>query len=141
VTPCIWHDQEEIKSRLKVGNASYYSVQNLLSPSLLPKNLKIKIYRTIILPVVLYGCKTWSLTLREERRLRVFENRVLRRVLGPKRDEVTGEWRKLHNEELSDLYSLPNIVRVVKIEKNEMGGACGAYGAGERGVQGSGGET
>jgi hypothetical protein len=71
-------------------------------------------YRTIILPVVLYGCETWSLTLREERRLRVFENRVLRRVFGPKRDEVTGEWRKLHNEELSDLYPLPNIVPAVK---------------------------
>jgi hypothetical protein len=80
---------------------------------LLSENLKIKIYRTIIWPVVLYGCETWSLTLREERRLRVFENRVLRRVFGPKRDEVTGEWRKLH-EELNDLYSLPNIVRVVK---------------------------
>ena len=74
----------------------------------------IKIYRTIILPVVLYGCETWSLSLREESRLRVFENRVLRGVFGPKRDEVTGEWRKLHNEELRDLYSLPNIVRVVK---------------------------
>jgi hypothetical protein len=70
------------------------------------KNLKIKIYRTIILPVVLYGCEIWSLTLREKRRLRVFENRVLRRVFGPKRDEVTGEWRKLHNEELNVLYSL-----------------------------------
>jgi hypothetical protein len=69
---------------------------------------------TIILPVVLYGCETWSLTLREERRLRVFENRVLRRVFGPKRDEVTGERRKIRNEELNDLYSLPNIVRVVK---------------------------
>jgi len=69
------------------------------------------------LPVVLYGCETWSLTLREERRLRVFENRVLRRVFRPKRDEVTGEWRKLHNEELSDLYYLPNIVRVVKSRK------------------------
>ena len=68
----------------------------------------------IILPVVLYGCETWSLTLREEHRLRVFENRVLRRVFGPKRAEVTGEWRKLHIEELSDLYSLPSIVRVVK---------------------------
>ena len=65
-------------------------------------------------PVVLYGCETWSLTLREELRLRVFENRVLRSVFGPKRDEVTGEWRKLHNEELRDLYSLPNIVRMVK---------------------------
>ena len=83
--------QEDIKSRLKLGNACYYSVQNLWSSSLLSKNLKIKIYRTIILPVVLYGCKIWSLTLREERRLRVFENRVLRRVFGPKRDEVTGE--------------------------------------------------
>jgi hypothetical protein len=70
---------------------------------LLSKNLKIKIYRTIILSVVLYGCETWSLTLREERRLRVFENTVLRRVFGPKRDEVTGEWIKLHNEELNDL--------------------------------------
>ena len=78
-------------------------MQNLLSSRLLSKNLKIKIYRTIILPVVLYGCETWSLTLREERRLRVSENRVLRKVFGPKRDEVTGEWRKLHNEELNDL--------------------------------------
>ena len=106
--------QEEIKSRLNLGNACYYSMQNLLSSRLLSKNLKIEIYRTIILHVVLYGCETWSLTLREERRLRVFENRVLRRVFGPKSDEVTGEWRKLHNEELNDLYSLPNIVRVVK---------------------------
>ena len=89
-------------------------MQNLLSSSLLSKKLKIKIYRSIILPVVLYGCETWSPTLKEERRLRVFENRVSRRVFGPKRDEVTGEWRKLHNVELSDLYSLPNIVRVVK---------------------------
>ena len=71
-----------------------------MSSRLLSKNLKIKIYRTIILPVVLYGCETWSLTLREERRLRVFENMVLRRTFGPKRDEVTGEWRKLNNEEL-----------------------------------------
>jgi len=78
-------------------------VQNLLSTRLLSKNLKIKIYRTIILPIALYGCETWSLTLREERRLRVFEDRVLRRVFGSKRDEVTGEWRKLHNEELRDL--------------------------------------
>ena len=83
-------------------------------PGCCPKNLKIKIYKTIIFPVVLYGCETWSLTLREERRLRVFENRMLRRVFGPRRDEVTGEWRKLHNEELRDLYSLPSIVRVAK---------------------------
>ena len=72
------------------------------------------IYRTIILSVILYGCETWSLTLREERRLRAFENRVLRRVFRPKRDEVTGEWKKLHNEEISDLYTLPNIVRLEK---------------------------
>jgi hypothetical protein len=90
--------QEEVNSRLKSGNACYYSVQNLLSSRLLYKYLKIRIYRTIILLVVLYGCETWSLTLKEEPRLRVFENRVLRKIFGPKRDEVTGEWRKLHNE-------------------------------------------
>jgi len=78
------------------------------------KNLKIKIYRALILPIVLYECETWSLTLREERRLRVFEKRVLRRIFGPRRDEVREEWRKLHNEELSDLYSSPNFVRVIK---------------------------
>ena len=71
----------------------------------------IKKYRTIILPVVLYGCETWSHTLREERRLRVFENRVFRRIFGPKRDEVIREWRKLHNKGLHDLYCSPNIVR------------------------------
>jgi len=114
--------QEEIKSRLKLGNACYHSVQNLLSSRLPSKNLKIKIYRTIILPVVLYGCETWSLTLREESRVRVFENRVLRKVFGPKGDEVTGEWRKLHNEELIDLYSLPNIVRVVKSRQMRWAG-------------------
>ena len=79
-------------------------------------------HRTIILSVVLYGCETWSLKLREERRLRVFENRVLRRVFGLKRDEVTGERRKLHNEELSDLYSLPNILRVVKSRRMRWAG-------------------
>jgi hypothetical protein len=114
--------QEEIKSRLKLGNACYYSVQNLLSSRLLSKNLKIKIYRNIILPVVLYGCESCSLTVREERRLRVFENRVLRRVFGPKRDEVTGEWRKLHNEELNSLYPLPKIVRVVKSRRMRWAG-------------------
>jgi hypothetical protein len=75
-----------------------------LSSRLLSKNLKIRIYKKIILPVVLHGCVTWSLILRKEYRLRVFENRVLRRIFGPERDEVTGEWRKLHNEEIRDLY-------------------------------------
>jgi hypothetical protein len=89
---------------------------------LLSKNLQIKIYRNIILPVVLYRCETWLLTLREKRRPRVFENRVLRRVFGPKRDEVTGAWRKLHNEELNDLYSLSNIVRVVKSRRMRWAG-------------------
>ena len=82
--------QEEIKSSLKSGNACYHSVKNLLCSSLLSKNLKVKIHITIILPVVMYGCETWSLTMREERRLRVFENRVLRRIFGPSRDDVRG---------------------------------------------------
>jgi len=85
-----------------------------LSSRLLSKNLKIKIYRTIILPVVLYGCETWSLTLSEERRLRVFENRVLRRIFGPTRYKVRKEWRKLHHEDLNDLYCSLNIFRVIK---------------------------
>jgi hypothetical protein len=97
-----------------VQNACYYSVQNLLASRLLSKNLTIRIYRTIILPVVLYGCETWSLILKDERRLRVFENMVLRRIFGSKRDEVTGEWRKLHNGGLNDL-----------------GGGCSGYGGGE----------
>jgi hypothetical protein len=90
-----------------------------LSSRLLSRNVKVKIYKTIILPVVLYGCETWSLTLREEHRLRVFENRVLRRIFGPKRDEVTGEWRKLHSEELHNLYSSPDIIRQVKSSQGE----------------------
>jgi hypothetical protein len=102
--------QEEIKSRLHSGNACYHSVQSLLSSRLMSRNVKVKIYKTIILPVVLYGCENWSLTLREEHRLRVFENRVLGRIFGPKRDEVTGEWRKLQSEKLHILYSSPNII-------------------------------
>jgi len=93
--------QGEIKSRMKSGNASFHLLQNILSFSLLSKHLKFKIYRTIILPVILYGCETWLLTLREECRLRVFESRVLRRIFGLERDEVTGVWRKLLKEELN----------------------------------------
>jgi hypothetical protein len=106
--------QEEIKKTSNSGNTFYHSVLYLLSSRLLSKNLKIRIYNTTILHVVLYGCDTWSLTLREEHKLRVFENMVLRRIFWPKRDEVTGVWRKLHNEELSDLYSLPSIIRIMK---------------------------
>jgi hypothetical protein len=94
------HMHEEIKSRLNSGNVCYRSVQSLLSSRLLSRNVKVKIHKTIILPVVLGGCETWSLTLREEHRQRVFENRVLRRISGPKGDDITGEWRKLHSGEL-----------------------------------------
>jgi hypothetical protein len=104
---------DDITSRLNSGNACYYSVQNLLSSRLISKNLKIKMYKTVILPVVLYGCETWSLTLREEHRLRVSKNRVLRRIFGPKSEE-DGSWRKLHNDELHSLCSSSNIVRVIK---------------------------
>jgi hypothetical protein len=105
---------EEIKKRLNSVSACYHSVHNLVSSRLLSKNVKIRIYRTIISPVVLYGCETCSLKLREEHKLRVFENRVLRRIFGPKRNEGTGGWRKLHNEELHNLYSSPNIIRMIK---------------------------
>ena len=123
---------EEIKSRLRSGNACYHSVQNLLSSRLLSKNLKIKIYRTVILPLVLYGCETWSLTLREERKLRVFENMVLRRIFGPRSDEVTGERRRWHNEELNDLYSSPNIVRAIKSRRMRWAGHVARMGEEKR---------
>ena len=115
------HDsiQVEIKSKLKSGNASYHSLQNLLSSYLLSTNLKIKVYRTIILPVVLYGCETWLLTMREEHRLRVYE-----KTLGHKKDELTREWRKLHNEGLNDLYSSPNSVWVIKSRMRRAGHAA-----------------
>jgi hypothetical protein len=106
--------QEEVKRRWNSGNGCYHSVQNLLSSRLLYKNVKIINNKTALLPGVLYGCETWSLTLRGEHRLRVFENRVLRRIFRPKRDEVTGGWRKLHNEELHNLYSSPSIIRMIK---------------------------
>ena len=117
--------QEEIKSRLRSGS-SCYSVQNLLSSSLLSENTKIKIYRTIVLHVVLCGCETRSLALREERRLR-----VLWRIFGPKMGEVTEEWRKLRNEELNDLYSSPNNVRVMKSRRMRWAGHVVRMGGGE----------
>jgi hypothetical protein len=96
--------REEIKSTLNSVNACYHAIQYILSSHLLPKYIKIKIYKTIILPIVLYGCETWSVTLREEHRLRMFMKRVLR--------TVTGCWRKLHNEEFHNLYSSPNITMI-----------------------------
>jgi hypothetical protein len=97
-------------------------VQNLLSSHLLSKNAKVRIYKTIILPVVLYGCESWSLTVRGEHKLRVFENRVLRRIFGPKRDRVKGGWRKLHNEELHNLYSSRSIIRILKSRRMRWAG-------------------
>jgi hypothetical protein len=97
-----------------------------ISSRLLSKNVKNKIYKTTTLPVVLYGCETWSLTLREEHRLRVFENRVLRKIFGPKKDEVIGVWRKLHNQELHNLHSSPNIIIMINSRKIRWAGhvAC-----------------
>jgi len=103
---------------------------------MLSKNLNIKTYRTIILPVVLHGCETWSLARWEERKLRVFENMVLRRIFGPRKDEVTGKWRRLHNEELNDFYSSPNIVWVIKSRRMSWAGHVARMGE-ERGCIGS----
>ena len=126
--------QEEIKTRLKSGNACCHSVQNLLSSSLLSKNLKINIYRTIILPFILYGCETWSLTLRVERRLRVFENRVLRRIFGPKRDEVTnGEDYIMRNLKFCTPH--PILCGWQNREKWD-GRACSKHGGEEKRIQG-----
>jgi hypothetical protein len=113
---------EGIKRRLNSGIACYHSVQNRLSSRLLSKNKKIRIYKTIILPVVLYGCEILSLTLREEHRLRVFESRVLRRIFGQKRDEGIGGWRKQHNEELHRLYFSPSIVSMIKSRRMRWAG-------------------
>ena len=101
-----------ITGKLSINDTSHYTDGLHIIALLILCNYKI--YRTIILSVVLYACETWSLTLRKERKLRVSENMVLRRIFGPRRDEVTGEWRRLHNEELNDLYCSPNIVRVIK---------------------------
>jgi hypothetical protein len=112
--------QEEIKRRLSSGNACYHSVQSFCLPVCCQENLKMGIYKTM--PVILYGCETWSLTLREEHRLRMFENKVLRKIFGPKRDEVTGEWGELDNEELCDLYSSPSIIRIIKSRRMRWAG-------------------
>jgi hypothetical protein len=121
---------EEISSRLNSGNACYHSVQSLLSSRLLSRNVKVKIYKTIILPVVLYGCETWCIKFREGHRLRVFENRVLRRIFGPRRDEVMGEWRKLHNGELHNLYLSPDIIRQIKSRRMRWAGHVARVGEG-----------
>jgi hypothetical protein len=109
--------QEEIKRRLNSDNAGYHSVRNVVFSSAV-KKIKIRLHRTIILPVVLYGCETWSLTLREEHRMRVFENSMLRRIFGSKKEKVMRRWRKLHEEELHDLYSSSSVIR--KIESMRM---------------------
>jgi hypothetical protein len=104
---------EEIKMRLNPGNTCYHFVQSLLSSHFLSKDLQIKIYKTIILPVVLDGCGSWSLTLSEDHRWKVFENRVLRRICGPKREEVVGGWRRVCDE-LYNLYDSPYFIRMIK---------------------------
>jgi hypothetical protein len=120
----IW---EEIKRSLNSSNACYLSVQNLLSSRLLSENLEIGIYKTIVLPIVLYGCVTLSLKLREEHRLMAFEKRVLRRMFGSKRDKMTAGCRRLHNEELRGLYSSPIIIRMIK-SRRYIGGKTGRKG-------------
>jgi hypothetical protein len=92
------------------------------------KNLKVKAYRTIILPVVLYGYETWSLTLREEHGLRSFKNRVVRRIFGHKREEAVGKWRRLHNEELCNLYASPNIIKIIKLRSMPWTGCLACLG-------------
>jgi hypothetical protein len=103
---------------------------SLLSSHLQSRNLKVKMYKTIILPVVMYGCETWSLTLREEHSLKVFENRVPRRIFGPKRDKVTGEWRKLHSGEPHNLCSSPHIIRQIKSRRMRWAGHVASMGKG-----------
>jgi hypothetical protein len=124
---------EEIKSRLNSENACYHSVQSLLSSRRLSRNLKVKIYKTVIITVVLLWCETWFLTLSERHRLRVFENRVLRGIFGLNRDKVTGEWRKLHSEELHNLYSSPDIIRQIKSRGMRWAGHVARMGEGKNG--------
>jgi hypothetical protein len=130
--------QVDIKSRLSTGNACYHSFQSLVF-RLLSRDVKVKIHKTIILLVILYACETSSVTLREEHRLRVFENRVLRGIFGPTRDEVTGEWRKLHNGELHNLYSSPDIIRQIKLRRMRWAGHVARMG--EENIQDFGGKV
>jgi hypothetical protein len=119
--------QEKIKRRLNLGTACCHSVQNVLSSRLLSKDVKIRIQKTIILPVVLYGCETWPLILRAEHGLRVLENRALRRIFGQKSDTVRRGWRKLRNEELHNLYLSPTIMRMMN-SRRMMGRAYSRHG-------------
>jgi hypothetical protein len=121
---------EEINSRLNSENDCYHPLQSLLSSRLQSWNEKVKICRTIILPIVLYRCEIWSLPVTELHRLRVFENRVLRRIFGPKIDEVTGEWRKLHSGELHNLYSSPDIIKQTKSWRMRWAGHVACIGKG-----------
>jgi hypothetical protein len=123
---------EEIKRRLNSGNACYHSVQSFLSSRLLSRYVKVKIYETIVLPVILYGCETWSVTLREEHRLRVFEYRVLRRIFGHKSDQVTEEWTKLRSAWLRNLYSSPHIIRQIKLRRMRWAGHVACVGVGRK---------
>jgi hypothetical protein len=130
---------EEVKSKQNSGNACYCSVQSILSSRLLSGNVKVKIYKTIIVQIVSYGCETWSVKLKENHKLRVFKNRVLRRTFGSSRNEVMEEWSKLHSGELYNLYSSPTIIRQIKSRRMSWVGhvAC----MGEKSVQGFGGKA
>jgi hypothetical protein len=127
---------EEFERRLNSGDDCYHSVQDFLFSRMLSKNLKIRMYKSIILPVVLHGCETWFLILKEEYRMRVLPKRVLRRIFGTKRDGVTGGWRKLHNEELHNLFvHFTKYNENYKAEEDEVGGACGTNEGEEERVQ------
>jgi hypothetical protein len=120
--------EDEIKMKRNSAKACYHSVQNLLSSRLLLKSAKMRMHKIIILPVVLFEFQTWSLTSKAEHRFGLFENRVRRRIFGPKRDEVTGMWRKLHNEELHDLYPSPSIITLIKSRRMKWTGQIARMG-------------
>jgi hypothetical protein len=122
-------NQNLIQEEIELGQCLLQFSTELLFSHLLSKNVKIRIYKSIILPVVLYGCETWSPTLREEHRLRMFQNRVLRRIFGSKRNELTGGWRNLHDEELCNLYSSPGIIRMIKSSNMRWAGHVARMGA------------